>query len=55
MPKAMFVNEKNNTCFKRQQTVFMKAMPALSIMEKEITVGILRSAYIWQHTDQTTY
>lgn len=33
----------------------MKAIPALSIMEEEITVGILSSAYIWQLTDQTGY
>lgn len=59
MPKAMFLewkkNLKSNTSFKRWQIVFMKAIPALSIMEEEITVGILSSAYIWQLTDQTGY
>lgn len=43
--------KKTNTSFKRWQIVFMKAIPALSIMEKQITVGILSSAYIWQLTD----
>lgn len=59
MPKAMFLEwkkiKKSNTSFKRWQIVFMKAIPARSIMEKEITVGILSSAYIWQLTDQTGY
>jgi len=30
-------------------------MPAFAIMEKEITVGILSSAYIWHLTDHPCY
>lgn len=43
------MEKKSNTSFKRWQIVFMKAIPALSIMEEEISGNTKLSIYLAAH------